>query len=120
MDLKEFITTTLVEIQEGVHDAINLANERHLSGAINPVFAHKVGDRHIEKVNFDTAVTVATDTLKSSGGKLGAKLHVIEAGIGGKSDNSISNSEVSRIQFSIPIVPPTTTIKPDIPVLPTN
>ena len=38
MDLKDFISQTLFEIQEGVQEAINRSKSADISGAINPVW----------------------------------------------------------------------------------
>ena len=108
MNLNEFITATLVDIQCGVHDAITELKSRNSAGAVNPIWSsHETpNSRHIEKVQFDIAVTVADTT--AGGGKAGISVVGIE--LGGSGTASKQNSHVSRIQFSIPIIPPTTII----------
>lgn len=82
MELREFIAETLVQIQEDVQDAIKRrASGESSAGVINPVFGINMdaaGDTHIQKVEFDVAVTV---TEKSGGGgKAGIKVFSMELG----------------------------------------
>ena len=55
--------------------------------------------RQIQNVNFDVAVTAATET--GGGGKAGLKVFSAEVGIDGT--HTRQNEEVSRVQFSIPL-----------------
>jgi hypothetical protein len=112
MELKEFVSETLVQILAGVQDAISrrLAAPGSL-GAINPVFgldAGAAGPDHIQKVEFDVAVTV-TDKA-GGGGKAGIKVFSIE--LGGEAGKSTEQSIVSRIKFAVPVIPPVSVVKP--------
>ena len=107
MELKEFITSTLDEIQQGVQAAINQTIESGVGGAINPNWNES--NNHgalIQKINFDIAVTVADE--ENSGTKGGIK--VVGLSIGGEESASSKISRISRIQFSIPIIPPVTKV----------
>lgn len=108
MELKEFITATLIEIQSGVQGAIDHVVKNKVGGAINPFWgdAKKINSTLIEKVQFDIAVTVSD----KSAGSAEAGIKVVGIAIGGDHSKSAETSNVSRIQFSIPIVPPVTTI----------
>ena len=108
MTLKDFITATLVEIQGGVQAAIDQTIKNKVGGAINPSWGttKNIKASLIEKVQFDIAVTVAD----KSSGSAEAGIKVVGIKIGGSGSGSMETSNVSRIQFSIPIVPPVTTI----------
>lgn len=112
MELREFITQTLVQIQLGVQDAIAQQTASGASGAINPVFPSSWGtavrEEHVQKVEFDVAVT-ATDK-SNGGGKAGIKVFSIE--LGGEKSGSAEHSIASRVKFAIPVVPPVQIIKP--------
>ena len=106
MELKEFITESLVQIQEGVQDAINRrASLTDAAGVINPVWGTSGDDisfRDMQKVEFDVAVT-ATDRT-AGGGKAG--LRIFSAEVGADASKSVENSTVSRIKFTVPFIPP--------------
>jgi hypothetical protein len=105
MDLREFLSETLVQIQMGVQDAITKHQALPDSvGVINPVWgadASAISSEHVQKVEFDVAVTVTDKTGGS--GKGGLKIFSLE--MGAEASKSIEQSSVSRIKFSIPIVP---------------
>ena len=106
MELREFVKETLVAINMGVQDAITAHQALpDAVGAINPVWgkdAGAIGPDHRQNVEFDVAVTV---TDKSSvGGKAGIKIFSV-VDIGGEGSSALEQSSVSRIKFTIPIVP---------------
>ena len=111
MDLKDFISATLIGIQQGVQDAINKTIASDTSGVINPCWgvSRDIGATHIRDVQFDVAVTVA----EKSGVSGEAGISVVGVKIGGGGSGLTETSNVSRIQFSIPIVPPVTTVSHD-------
>jgi hypothetical protein len=118
MDLKDFVSETLVSIISGVADAQEKSKE--LGANVNPsglmrntsnVASNAVWDNsnnnYAQSVNFDIAVT-AEDTAKA-----GAKVKVI-TGIFGANANAESgnkNSLASRVQFTVPILLPPQDIK---------
>ncbi len=109
MELKDFIATTLGEIQEGVQLAINQTIKNGVSGAINPNFTEtNRNDKLIQNINFDIAVTVSDEEK----GDLNTGIKVVGLSVGGQESSSSTTSKVSRIQFSIPIIPPVTQVKP--------
>lgn len=112
LELKEFISETLVQIMEGVQAAIDRRRDApDVKGVINPIFgetADAAGDNHIQKVDFDVAVTV---TEKKTGtGKAGIRVLSLE--LGGELGKAAEQSTASHIKFSIPFVPPAQLITP--------
>ena len=95
MELKEFVTKTLVEIIEGVKDAQATAKEAR--GAVIPMAADP-----IRTIDFDVALTTSEST-KSKGG-IGVFLG--GAGIGGQKQAAGEAKSFSRIKFSVPIILP--------------
>ena len=113
MDLREFVRDTLVQIQMGVQDAITAhMAEAGSVGVINPVWgadANAIGAEHVQKVEFDVAVTVSNKV--EGGGKAGIKVFsAFEAS--GEGKKALEESSVSRIKFTVPIVPAVQIVKP--------
>jgi hypothetical protein len=111
MDLKTFVAETLCQIQEGVELAIQKRAESGGGGAINPHFSpfEEATKAIVEKVSFDVAITVTEGEQRE--GQAGLRVWSIGAGVAAK--GAKSNEIVSRVQFSVPIVPPTTNVKQD-------
>lgn len=76
-------------------------------GAINPLWA-TVDKESFRDISFDVAVTVENATA----GKVGGGIHVVGIKVGGDTSETVSSSSVSRLQFSVPIVPPAITVVP--------
>jgi hypothetical protein len=106
MDLKEFISETLVQITQGVQDAQEKIKDTGC--LINPNGLHK-GDnvkggfdgvyRSIQKVKMSVAVNVVENSETKAG--LGVVSSIIKAGISSKDGES--NTVSNRIEFDIPI-----------------
>jgi len=109
MELHEFITATLSEIQQGVQAAINNTIAKGVNGAINPVWGttKDIGAKQIQNINFDVAVTV----VEKTSGSVEGGIKVVGVRLGGSGSGATESTQVSRIQFSIPVIPPVTTIK---------
>ena len=113
MDLKSFVSQTLIEIVEGVNEARSLVKSMDTGANINPSFAGDVpkltGAYHIghgdmaQCVEFDVALTV-TEGTNTKGG-IGVVSGVINLGSSGQSRNE--NVAVSRIKFIVPLGLPT-------------
>ena len=73
-------------------------------GAINPAWRGEDHDweKYVQKVEFDVALTVS-NTADASG-KAGIKVFSVELGGGGSIAHE--QSTVSRVKFTVPIVPP--------------
>lgn len=92
MELQEFITTTLIEIKEGVREA-NPDGDR--------CFFMRPKEEKDAGIDFDVAVTVRKEDKKSRGGKVGGKIVVVELGLGGELSSKTSEVATSRIKFSV-------------------
>ena len=100
MELREFIANTITEIQHGVQQAIDQTSD--VKGAVNPVWGPgNMNREHIQKVSFDIAVTVAEKSDKHAN----AGIKVMGIGVGANASKASENNSVSRIQFTIPIIP---------------
>ena len=119
MELKEFISATLVEIHLGVKDAINTLSEHDNSGAVNPI-ASPDGEMTSVQINearknvdFDIAVTTTSeDNINGNAG-----IKVMGLNLGGSGSTTATDSYVTRIKFSIPCIPPSTFVNPASPIV---
>ena len=113
MDLKDFVSQTLISIVDGVKEAQKHANDN--DAFVNPGGlmrnAANVGDNSIwdnrtnnyaQHVTFDVAVT-AEDT-STGGAKVKVLSGILGGDIGGEKGNK--NSVASRVQFSVPVLLP--------------
>ena len=113
MELKDFVAEALVQIQEGVQEAIERRGQNsEAEGAISP---HRLDlksfdplnpndwDKYVQKVDFDLAVSVSDK--KGAEGKGSIKIFSI-ADVGGSKSKSSETSTVCRVKFTIPIIPP--------------
>lgn len=106
MELKEFVTETLVQITQGVKDAQEQIKD---TGAlINPMTYDSSGSihsgiksncRNTQSIKMDIAVTV----IENSGNKAGIGIVASVFKVGASSEQSDSNSTTSRIEFNVPI-----------------
>lgn len=116
MELKEFITATLVEIQQGVQDAIYECEQLKLKGVINPIYSAdgNISSQHIsshrQNVDFDIAVTTENSSSSQQDGKVKGGIKVLSGSIDKSDTEKESDSKSSRIKFSIPIIPPATAV----------
>ena len=108
MDIKDFIIETISAIADATTELQSDYEEQGV--IINPPVSVKERDlyedggigshyRRVETVEFDIAVTAASET--SGGGKAGLKILAIEAGADGQ--HSRRKEDVSRVKFSVPI-----------------
>lgn len=114
MELKEFVSNSIVQIIEGVKEAQDKAGQ--FGAIVNPtnlfLYSGQTGtagqtleDNNVSRlVEFDIAVT-SVEGEKTKGG-LGVVVGVLSAGTMGQSE--AQNSSVSRIKFSVPILFPGT------------
>ena len=112
MELKDFITQTLVSIVEGVKDAQLEVDEHHAQ--INPyVLPDDVEDPEIlgqtergstpRPVEFDVLVTAS----QTEGEEGGAGIRVAGLGMGVRGEATTTTGHESRIKFKVPLVLPT-------------
>ncbi|TAN46369.1 MAG: hypothetical protein EPN26_15245 [Rhodospirillales bacterium] len=104
MELKDFISSSLVQIVEGVQAALDAVGNNHTSGAkINPMVAHGA-HTNPKDVEFDIAVTVTGGA--NLNGKVGIKIASFQVGGGGEKKSE--TQAVSRIKFAVPVSVPCT------------
>lgn len=121
MDLKDFISTSLTQIAEGILAASEALKDT--DAVINPTrlttysnaaqgFGRTAerddsGGRLVERVTFDVAVSTEGETL----GKAGLKVGVASFGVNIGGDMKEKAGKESRIQFTIPMVFPSVRTK---------
>lgn len=110
MKLDDFVHETLKSIMLGVQKATKFGAENS-TGIVNPrdvgrgqgtngiIFDPRTG-RLIQNVEFDIAVSVTESASSTSGGAQSIGEITVS---GNNTDNTKSNSSISRIKFSIPI-----------------
>jgi hypothetical protein len=111
MELRDFISSAIVEIFRGVEQAKEDLADKH--GAVNPFFGPNMNSmkhEHLQFVEFDIAVTANEKTEGSA--KAGVSVLGVE--LGGNGGKSLENSTVSRVKFRVPIIPPVTLVTPSI------
>lgn len=114
MDLKEFITETLVQITQGVQDAQEKIKDTGC--LINPEGFHQGENlksgynkeyRHVQKVKMSIAVKVIENSDTKAG--LGVMSAILNAGVLNKEGET--NTVTNRIEFDIPISLPIMDVK---------
>src|SRR5687768_17615029 len=83
MELKEFITRTLIDIKEGIQEADNKGVNIHYG--------------NLRTVDFDVSVT----TSSMEGTKVGAGIFISAIKMGGDKTDQNNNSAVTRIKFDV-------------------
>jgi hypothetical protein len=110
MDLKSFISETLVAIAEGVALARGRApvsaecreGEAGMPGAVDPA-APKT---RVTQVEFDIALTVSEETDRTGNRKAGFGIKLVEGSIGSASGSRKRDESISRIAFAVPLALP--------------
>lgn len=116
MQLKDFVSTVLTELVNGICSAQDECLRN--GGIVNPpnlVATNKnsasLFDQHsgrlVQVIDFEVALT----TKESSGKKAGVGVFVTVFGLGAQGTSKESTSEVGRVRFSIPIMFPICEIK---------
>ena len=108
MELKEFISNTLVQLVEGIADAQDKANK--VGALINPagLQAPKVGTtmthngERLEEVEFDLALTV--DEGKGNKGRI--SIHSAAVNIGTAEQSESRNTAVNHVRFRVAVLFP--------------
>ena len=116
MELKQFVSTTLVAVVEGVVDAQSKCQEAATGAHINPggllrttssISQDAIWDNSennfARTVSFDVAVTVEDGSKTDA--KVGVLSGFLSLGAGGESSNK--QLAVNRVQFSVPVLFPT-------------
>ena len=115
MELKEFISSTLTQIADGVRDAQKHYSE--IGGEVNPSNLARIQGNILQgtestyngkaimlcNVHFDVALT----SEKTSSGVGGIAVQLGGFSIGGKKNGTDTDSSLNRISFDIPVKLPT-------------
>lgn len=94
MELKEFISTTLKQVVEGVIDAQDYMKKEKINAIISPAGTY-VKEKSID---FDVAITVNESNSTSAGGGINVA-SIITAG--GKKNSESTEQSISRVKFSV-------------------
>ena len=105
MNLKDFVSSTISQIVEGVAEAINRTPD-NVRSFVNPVQMH-VSHSDAKEIEFDVAVTV-TSQVEGEGR---AKISVLGINIGGGVDSLLENQAISRISFKVPVAWPSVAVE---------
>lgn len=90
MELKEFISETLKQINDGLQDGSSHLKQKGGEG---------VGDKYFN-ISFDLAITTNNEENTGTGGKISVA-SIFQAG--GEIEKNNSTTNYSRIQFHLPI-----------------
>lgn len=119
MDLKEFVSDTLVQICEGIKDAQDKTKE--MGAYVSPMLtakgtatAHGGDATGVSRVRFDVALEVVDESKSgnTSNHKAGLKIFCAHTGLDGSNENHTTDKEthVSKVSFEVPVVWPTVPI----------
>jgi len=90
MELKEFVKQTIIQITDGIREGNDYVRKNQ--------FGQGIDDTMGKKIEFDVAVT-STDAQVAGAG---AGISVAQVfNVGGKTEATSSNSNASRIQFTV-------------------
>lgn len=112
MELKDYIKETLTQIIQGVSAAQEFAekndskinpNDLQLSyyKGDKPVYADR-NNNYAQIIDFEISITITEEN--SSKGGVGVFLGSL--GVGGNIENQLSNNNINKIKFSIPVFLP--------------
>ena len=107
MELKDFVSATLISIVEGVKEAQLKYDFTGGNRIVNPPLRvsraskepQSLSQLAVQTVEFDVAVS----TSESSHGKGGIGLFVGAIGLGAQGSTGSANAQLSRIKFHVPI-----------------
>ncbi len=111
MELKDFVRESLTQIMIGVSEAQSTLEEKGQDGEISPSITSEREKSNmifspsgmpIQNVDFDVVVTA--QEKKGTKGTIGVAISIIKLGAQGESNKS--NTQNSRIKFSVPITLP--------------
>jgi len=107
MELKEFVSKSIIAIIEGVVEAQSFAKDNgakiNPSNLTAPTVKYYSDDGVLgQDIEFDVAVVVS----ETKEGKMNAGISVCGIGAGGHKSKETENSTTSRIKFSVPLLLP--------------
>jgi len=128
MDLKTFVSQTLIQIVEGVADAKAHIEGLGIGAAVNPERTYGDGPAHARasEVEFDVAVTVASSDRERDGhrveGGASGMLAVVSlkarAETDGESTHERRDEAISRVKFGVRIGQPGNVERRPMPSIP--
>ncbi len=103
IDLKDFISQTIIDICLGIKKAQRVIFEEVKNVPIAPAFmsGKSVISKSEQKISFDIMISASSVQKTDKGGS--AKISVIGGSI--NKENSFINTAANRVQFSIPFYP---------------
>ena len=113
MELKEFVQQTLIQIADGVADAIQHLHIKDSSAVINYQRLTGDGAPLSKSVEFDVALTVVEESRTAEKSSAGGKAGLLSvASVSGRLDSSDEGGErreaISRVKFSVDMIQPST------------
>lgn len=111
MDLKRFITQSLVEIMTGLREAQQKLSDTDAKicprivrdlPETTPFIGIAGNDRYVSQIDYDIAVEASS----AGGGGIEGGINVLSASFGGKVSTEDSAKTASRIRFSVPVIYP--------------
>jgi|GEM_PF-658503 hypothetical protein len=116
MDLRTFISESLIQIANGVADAREQFKKDGTAAEVNPSKSERGKGRRTgdaSPVEFDVAVTVADETRGDSNEKIGGKAGLLSvvslqasAEVGSGESTARREQQVSRIRFKVLLAQP--------------
>jgi hypothetical protein len=111
MDLEQFISTTVQQVILGVKRAGDDLQTRGVPCALNPIWKEEsLTTSNVLQIDFDVAVTVVEGSEAGAGGGLKLGIQVVGVDFGGKATTKSETSSISRVKFTVPYIPPSTTV----------
>jgi hypothetical protein len=106
LKLEDFVAETITQIINGINKTHE--NAKKNGATVNPRIERRnagetIAVSPIHTVEFDVAVT----TIEEKGAKGGFGVFVGPMGIGSQGKSELSNTSMSRIKFSVPVIFPT-------------
>ncbi len=112
MNLEDFVSSSIIEIVSGIKKAHDRLGPQKIV-AINPIWPNLgLNEKNVQTLTFDIAITAAETKQSGVGAGASVGIQVVSANVGGKKDKIIENSSVSRVTFSLPFIPSSTTVIP--------
>ena len=105
MQLKDFISTALVDIYQGIKEAKQKIGDEVIAPEyFRCIHDHKNPIHSVEYINFEVCITTEDSTNKKLDGDLGI-IKIVSASVGAKKESKNSNTEVNKLSFRVPYYP---------------
>lgn len=115
MELKEFIVDALKDITDAVKECQQNINNGAIFAPTNASSDNFIvtdqGELTVSNIEFDVAVTAATENTDGISGGGGINVMGVTIGAKGSNEDKATESHTSRIKFSIPVIYPPAVVK---------